>query len=1085
MHFKLGFIAANILLVSAQTTLTHAADVGPGSIAGPVNVNAQNTTIVGSTTVTSSGTTNGTNVTGSLLTLDSLLGPSPGMILIQTLNGNALNANGGSIISSGGVLLRTRGGHAVLANSNTSSVTLDGTNIQTTGTGAGLVAIGGNINATNVVINNAGTSSANVSAGHGAIAENGGIINLNSGSSVATGAFNSVGLGASGSGSQVRTTDAVPVIMNGRGAMAIYMHDGGQVSVVDDSVLQLNASNSIGVTVDNTIVALGALGKGLTINFNAVPTSSQAAGTGLVALNGGNLSLEDVMVQGVGAGAGAWARRGSTINIFGNSVININANANPTFYTLNTPYLATQVGPIGSIFGVTGGLPIGGLLSNGGVINSVGTTINVSSNNGVGAYAAFNSAISIVNMINNTIHTNGSSSFGIEAGENGRITGTNTDVTSSGGGAALFVTAFNSGYGSISLIDSDVRALGVNTTGLASLNFSDSFSTQVQLSRTELTSMEDNVVLAVGGPLSVTAQDSILTAHNGLLIEAQFNEFAPQQTRIDFSADNSQLAGNAHADNQSIVNMMLTNNTFWSGASFDATNISLSSQSTWSVTENSTVTQDIQNSALISYTPPLSGFKTVTTQNYIGSGGQIELNTYLGDDSSPSDLLIINGGSATGSTGLSIHNFNGPGALTLGNGILVVAGENGGTTTSGAFHLSAPVLAGPFEYNLFRSSLDGTSEENWYLRSLCPLSNPQCSPEPEPPVPPIPPIPPTPIPPFPTPIIPVPISPNYRSEIGLYPVLPAMTLLYGQTLVDTLHQRVGQGKWPEDRVTGQDSAKRIWGRIVGLHGERDRINSKRFFRSSNYDYNFGLMQIGGDLFKRETEKGRRDHVGIYGAFGRGTGNVQRPHLFLGNNEFTAFSIGGYWTLYSTKEAYIDTVIQGTRYYDVSSESYRMLPLTTNGWGFVGSIEGGYPFVIKPHWILEPQIQGIYETVALRDGRDAAAVIQFNNTESVVGRLGARLAHKRSINEDSKILTTWFRPNLWYQFKGNPVAAFSSAHGFIPFQSQLEGTTLELNLGTTLDLPKNLSLYANGSYGVGLNMHLTTYDGRVGFKVKLT
>jgi autotransporter family porin len=413
----------------------------------------------------------------------------------------------------------------------------------------------------------------------------------------------------------------------------------------------------------------------------------------------------------------------------------------------------------------------------------------------------------------------------------------------------------------------------------------------------------------------------------------------------------------------------------------------------------------------------------------------------------------------------------------VGNAIVVKA-LNGATTVPSAFYLAEPVISGPFEYTLHRSSLDNTSVENWYLRNLCPLNNPQCSVEP-------PETPDTPNPPYYPIIPPSPTPPNYRSEIGLYPVLPAMTLLYGQTLVDTLHQRVGQGKWPEDRVTEHDSAKRIWSRIIGLHGERDRINSKRIIRSASYDYNFGLMQIGGDLLKREKENGRRDHVGIYGAFGRGMGNVTRPQLFLGANQFTALSLGGYWTLYSAKEAYIDTVLQVTRYYDAISHSYRLAPLKTGGWGFVGSVEGGYPFIIKPQWILEPQIQGVYETVDLRDGQDIGAVIQFNNTESALGRLGVRLAHKRLMDNDTKTLTTWFRPNLWYQFKGNPTAAFSSAYGFIPFQSQLEGSTLELNLGTTLDLPKNRSLYANGSYGMGLNMHMTSYDGRLGFKVKLT
>lgn len=513
------------------------------------------------------------------------------------------------------------------------------------------------------------------------------------------------------------------------------------------------------------------------------------------------------------------------------------------------------------------------------------------------------------------------------------------------------------------------------------------------------------------------------------------------------------------------------------GSAFTAlgsiSNLTMLDNSIWLMTGNSNVTNLDNNQSLIAYTAPvanpllLSSYKTLTTENYIGNNGFILLNTYLGSDSSPSDLLIINGGTETGSTGLYIRNTTGPGAFTLGNGILVVEAINGATTEPGSFHLAAPVVAGPFEYDLYRSSLDNTSEENWYLRNLCPPGNPNCSPEPPP--------------------GPRPDPARYRPEIGLYPTLPAMTMLYGQAILDTLHQRVGQGKWPEDPVTPKDVAKRIWGRVVGLHGDRDRINSRRFFRSSDYNYKFGFMQIGGDLIKHQNEKGRRDHAGLYGAFGRGTGNVQRPGRYLGHNEFNGLSLGGYWTIYSPKEAYIDMVLQSTWYSSVKSQSAYIGSLDTNGWGGAASIEAGYPFTYKHNWIVEPQIQAVYQNVDLHSAHEVGStIIRFTQTDSVVGRLGMRFAHKKVFDAKPKIktLTTWFRPNLWYQFKGNPNAEFSSVYGFIPFQSQLEGATLELNLGTTLDLPKNVSIYANGSYGVGLNLHATTYDGRLGCKVRV-
>ena len=111
---------------------------------------------------------------------------------------------------------------------------------------------------------------------------------------------------------------------------------------------------------------------------------------------------------------------------------------------------------------------------------------------------------------------------------------------------------------------------------------------------------------------------------------------------------------------------------------------------------------------------------------YVGAGGTIHLNTFLGTDTSPSDVLIINGSrstidgaaTATGTSFLRITNAGGPGAQTTANGILVVDAINGGTTAPGAFALAGEVRAGAFDYRLFRGGLDGSSAPNdWFLRS--------------------------------------------------------------------------------------------------------------------------------------------------------------------------------------------------------------------------------------------------------------------------------------------------------------------------------------------------------------------------------
>ncbi len=165
--------------------------------------------------------------------------------------------------------------------------------------------------------------------------------------------------------------------------------------------------------------------------------------------------------------------------------------------------------------------------------------------------------------------------------------------------------------------------------------------------------------------------------------------------------------------------------------------------------------------------------------NYVGDGGLLLLDTALGNDTSLSDKLVIDGGLASGTTGITVLNAGGSGAATIQNGILVVETIGGGTTASGAFALTNRVAVGAYEYFLFRGGTSAGTAENWYLRSTLPpppapaappppepapappvlTPPPAPAPEPAPPEPPAPPPPPVPDPPAPPPE-PTPVNPD-------------------------------------------------------------------------------------------------------------------------------------------------------------------------------------------------------------------------------------------------------------------------------------------------------------------------------------
>ena len=224
---------------------------------------------------------------------------------------------------------------------------------------------------------------------------------------------------------------------------------------------------------------------------------------------------------------------------------------------------------------------------------------------------------------------------------------------------------------------------------------------------------------------------------------------------------------------------------------------------------NSNLTNLSHTGSQILFSAPVAGaFKTLTAVNYTGGAGSvIGLNTYLGGDGSPSDKLIINGGAATGNSGLKFTNAGGPGAVTASNGILVVDTWAGGTTTGTAFSMVGRAVQGPASSRLFRGSVDRTNSQAWYLRSQQP------APPPPPPVPSVDPPAPTPAPAG-TPAPPTPPTPLYRPEVGAY--LRISTCLAACS-IHSLHDRLGEPQTVEYRSFEKPDDKRrsVWLRVVG------------------------------------------------------------------------------------------------------------------------------------------------------------------------------------------------------------------------------------------------------------------------------
>ncbi len=1085
------------LVLLATAGAARSQTIGPGAAPGPITIGAGTTqTVVGSTIVSATG--NVFNIAGGTLIVDTTAGPSPGPIIIM---------GGGTSLSA--------------AISLTGPGTLNipfGATIERTGLGAALLAFSGSsVTANNLTVQS--PAGAPTNGLHGILANAGSSITLNGSTFVGTGATQAVGLGVNDGGSLL-LTGPTTVTAQGLGATGVYaLGAGASLALASGSTFNMNGDQNVGLVVANGAGPLIQVSPGLTVNLNSVPgAAGPASSIGVVAYNGGQVALQNLTVQGTGVGGGVWATSTtpggalSLVQLTGTNTITLGTSRNFGFNPISA-WTTTPAG-IGAgqpqFGGVASFSNATGLAASGNArIESTRTTINVPVDSTPGQPAAgAHAAGGSIDLTANVINATGANSIGLRLDSitiggvqfNPVITARDTRITVSGGGEAIRI---NSAVGTVDLTDTTVLASGAGTEGLLALNFASAGTNLLRMSGGSLVST-DWIALRGQGPLDVNVTNGALVQGGQALVVAE-DQAAPQATALRLTASgNSILMGDAYgAPTSGTLDISLLTGSTWTGIASPArpvTNVSVDPTSTWNVTGNSVVSRDTTNAGLIQFTPPagdpslLASYKTLTTQNYVGAGGRIGLHTFLGTDGSPSDRLVINGGVASGSSALLVANNTGPGDLTYGNGILVVEAQNGGTTVPGTFTLGRPVVAGPYEYSLYRGSFDASGPENWYLRSVLVPTPPGPDPGPQP--------------------VPSPI-PDYRREVSLYAALPAMGLIYGRTLIDSLHERVGELRpleaapvteertiWcknpeknfrcttvvrlPDSVVAANRSyASAGWARIIGTHGDHDGGPGGIFRNGPNFDYDLYGLQAGLDLYRGFNADGSRDHAGVYAAIGRIQGDVRHFNgINAGTNTIDGYSLGAYWTHFGLSGWYLDGVVQGT-WFDAEADSKRLLQkLKREGFGFAASLEGGYPIALGNGWTIEPQAQIIYQTLVNGSGSDGAVLVRFSDVESLAGRIGARLAKGWALEDGARprMLTAWLKASLWNEFLGDPKTSFSSATGFIPFRSDLGGAWAEMRAGIDTQIARNTAIYASAGYSIGFDGRSHAYDGRIGVKV---
>lgn len=897
--------------------------------------------------------------------------------------------------------------------------------ISTQGVNAAGIAVGtSTVTATGVAVLTTGNENA-----MGVLADLGGTVNLTGGSVTTTG---NAGTGSRvGSYPHALTARNPGGTLTSNGTTILTTGTGGMGGVSDDGGSMILTGNHIETRGDN---ALGLYA-----------TVEQAGSQFAAAVTGTQLTIETSGVRAYGAQAQQHF---------------LDA---PSTMTLSDTSIMTH-----------GDDAVGLRALSAGTVVASHTTVATEGPAAHGALARSNP--SSVTLIDTVLAPVGTQSHGAVAEVGGRIAGTRATVRPTGAlSSALFAVGDSTGVSAATFTDSTLTNVSGATIGIAGPANISLTGTGVSGSGLWLHvgTIADFPLLsssAVESPLTMPSFD--LDNPDAPLPPVSFpNVGAPITTPGlgNVQTSGATLTGAALTEPGSVSNVTLRDNTLWS------------------LTGDSNLTNLVNDPSRIIFSAPVDGvFKTLTVVNYVGEGQSlIGLNTVVAGDGSPSDKLVIDGGSATGQSQLAITNVDGGGALTRANGILVVDAVNAGTTVPTAFTLAGTVAAGPYTYSLVRGSHDGSNGEAWYLRSTvdCPGGpSPPCPTPPEPPTP-VPPVPPT--PPAPPAPAPIPI-PNYRAEVSLYTALPALALRYGWATLGNLHERVGEEEQLRDRgdLRKDDTFNGSWVRVIGESGDVDGDRRGIYGGGPHYDYDIRAIQLGLDAYAEEHDNAQRDHAGLYLGYGRITSNVTHyDGTKAGRDEVKGPSLGLYWTHYWEEGEYLDAVWQGS-WTKATSRSVDSFDIEHRGFGWAASLEGGYPFH-KDTQVFEPQAQVVYQAINDGDSHDGAAEIRYRDANSLAARLGFRWANTWMLEPTDegirRLFTGWLRLNLWREFKGKPVTEFSSAEGYVPFKANMRGSWWQLNGGMTWQLNRETSFYANLGYQRGFGRSFDAWDGKLGFR----
>ncbi len=528
----------------------------------------------------------------------------------------------------------------------------------------------------------------------------------------------------------------------------------------------------------------------------------------------------------------------------------------------------------------------------------------------------------------------------------------------------------------------------------------------------------------------VANHSTLLGGDGNLLLVSSLARPISSRTDVQFTVDDSRLAGNVNLDpttaTTATLDVILRNKAQIDGRFINVTSASIDGDSTWLMTGDSNVGHlALGNTGTVAL-GNASAFNTLTVDTFDGAGGTLLFNTQLGDDSSLTDKLVI-AGDANGQANVRVLNAGGAGAKT-DRGIELI--DIGGASNA-QFDLAGRAVGGQYEYFLVKDA-----NGNWYLRSEQTVAPDPCLADPTLPEC-------TPIDPV-DPVDPVdPPPPVLRPEAGAY---LANQFAMGQLLRHGWRDRQGGSTAATDGIRG-------WARVDATQSRLGAVDDQLDLRVDR-----SRLQLGADVGVFDDGRGR---VGLMGTVAQSSATSRSDvtgYSARGKVEGGALGVYGNW---STDALYVDASVQRGQFRNrVQGEGLAEERYDSDIWQ--SSLEAGYRFNIgqigNTALSLQPELQLVY-TDAKTDVHTETngTVVRAAGNSGLSGRAGLRLQGE-SRSAAGASVSPYLAANWYRDGAGNGIAFDDEV-----LKAGIPRNRYELSAGARVDFRSGFSAW--GGFGV--------------------